>query len=369
MGHKTKLKRYIKDDRPLKLKSYVTSHKLYLEKVMLGHRRNLLHYCAQHGTADMLRCLLKMNCDPSQQDKDGNLPLHLALQRGFLESIQQARETLLDMVTPLLEAYPLGQDVENKEGATGQDLLTSLKKRIKSQLSCSTLKRQAETDRNYDGDDDESWRQKLSEEASFEHEEGLPRYSYSDDVQQEQFHEPAGDWFEEVRKEYTSKRSRKLHTFWRDKKQKISDVIGGTSGKKSHKQNTENDKWQNAREEMKKQYKPQPSVDHLILKKKRYESKFTYLLGHLSGRTLTYACIPWPSPDISRVVDVLMCDLPDNKSAAFHKYLRGQQIRWHPDKFMQKLGDHLHPDHKAKILNRVMAISQILNGLKTKVNQ
>lgn len=190
----------------------------------------------------------------------------------------------------------------------------------------------------------------------------------SPDIQQEKSEEPSGDWFEDIRKEYTNKQSIKQHTFWRDKKQKIRDKTGEPSCKKPHKQHIEDEKLHKAREEMKKQFKPQPTVDNLVLKKKRYEHKFTHLLGHLAGRTLTYACIPWPSPDISRVVEVLFCDLPDNTSALFHKYLRGQQIRWHPDKFLQKFADHLHPDHKAKIVNRVMAISQILNGLRSKVS-
>jgi hypothetical protein len=39
-------------------------------------------------------------------------------------------------------------------------------------------------------------------------------------------------------------------------------------------------------------------------------------------------------------------------------------LRWHPDKFSQTFGPHLHPDHQDRILDRVNAITSGVNWLR-----
>ena len=51
----SKLKQYIKDDRPQRLKSYVRKHECNLLEVELKHSRTLLHYCCQHGSGVVFR--------------------------------------------------------------------------------------------------------------------------------------------------------------------------------------------------------------------------------------------------------------------------------------------------------------------------
>ena len=61
----TKIKQYIKDDRPQRLKSYVRKHHIDLSSVELKHNRNFLHYCCQHGSGTIMRYRkkLKKNSD------------------------------------------------------------------------------------------------------------------------------------------------------------------------------------------------------------------------------------------------------------------------------------------------------------------
>ena len=45
--------------------------------------------------------------------------------------------------------------------------------------------------------------------------------------------------------------------------------------------------------------------------------------------------------------------------------LREAYLMWHPDKFVQKYGSRLHPDHSARILSQVTTIAQRLSDLKS----
>ena len=65
--------------------------------------------------------------------------------------------------------------------------------------------------------------------------------------------------------------------------------------------------------------------------------------------------------------DFLLCDLNQSDKKTLKKYLRDQQIRWHPDKFVQKCGNLLKEPEKDKILKRVNLVSQELNRIMDEV--
>ncbi|XP_059140071.1 NF-kappa-B inhibitor-like protein 1 isoform X2 [Physella acuta] len=361
MGYKQKLKKFIKHNRPLKLKAFIASHNICLNDIDFGHGKNVLHYCSKKGSPDIMRCLLRLDCDATLQDRDGNLPLHTALLRGLKEEAFQARETLLELVPPLLDSYPLGQDVENRVGVTGYDLLRQLKKKIKAAFSRSQQEESYEEKRKQE-EEEEMWKEKLNKEAEFEFEEQHSRYDFDYDYTQEKSTETFDDWTERIRHEYYSKQKSQHHTFTKSKRKYDPEE---TSRKKPRLD--EDEKLKNAREEMRKNFKPPPvenKTSRFLLKKNKYEAKFAHVINHLAGKkALTFGCIPWPCLELDSVADVLFCDIPDKSGTVYRKYLRTQQVRWHPDKFTQKFRDHLHPDHVTKIMSRVKAISQILNQL------
>ncbi|GFS22842.1 NF-kappa-B inhibitor-like protein 1 [Elysia marginata] len=372
MGVKARLKKYIQEDRPLRLKSFVSSHDIDLDGVKLSHGQNVLHFCASYGSGDMLRCLLRLDCDAAVTDKDRNLPLHLALLRALgCEQVVEAEEVYSTVVKPLQQAHPLGQDIENRQGQTALDLLVHLKDKIKK--GKRTLERKQIDAERLSQEEDERWRQKLEEESLFEYEDHLPRYSGKDDDFYSSSGTPSFDrWSEQIREEYSrkSQRQHQHHTFRRDKTKGKRNGSGASSNKQSNSSQEDEgaERLKKAREEMRKRFKalpsPEKSPSGLLLKKQRYERKFTQLLGNLSGKSLTFGCIPWPHMDLNVVASVLFCDIPDKSSEAYRKYLRSQQVRWHPDKFTQKFGEHLHCDHIPKIMARVKAISQLLNKLR-----
>ena len=61
--------------------------------------------------------------------------------------------------------------------------------------------------------------------------------------------------------------------------------------------------------------------------------------------------------------DFILCGINRSDKNVLKKYLRGQQVRWHPDKFVQKCGHLLKELEKDKILRKVNQVSQELNKI------
>ena len=94
------------------------------------------------------------------------------------------------------------------------------------------------------------------------------------------------------------------------------------------------------------------------------------VIFHNSKEAVGYRDIPWPYPKekgIRAMKDFLICDLNQNDKKTLKKYLRDQQVRWHPDKFVQKCGHLLKESEKDKILKRVNLVSQELNRIMDEV--
>lgn len=84
-----------------------------------------------------------------------------------------------------------------------------------------------------------------------------------------------------------------------------------------------------------------------------------------SDRLLCYDDIPWPHKsgcDMESVEQFLFGDL-EKGSAEYRSYLRRQQVRWHPDRFLHRCGAQLIGGHRQRILEKVKALSQLLNRL------
>jgi len=80
---------------------------------------------------------------------------------------------------------------------------------------------------------------------------------------------------------------------------------------------------------------------------------------------LGYDDIPWPHEegcDLRDVEDFLFGDR-EKGSMEYKTYLRQQQVRWHPDRFLSRCGDRLIDSHKQRIIGKVMELSQLLNRL------
>lgn len=108
--------------------------------------------------------------------------------------------------------------------------------------------------------------------------------------------------------------------------------------------------------------------EKVILQKLHYERNCIELYKPGSSSPIGYNDVSWPHPSGKElplkevVTEFLFGDLQSG-SDTYRSYLRVQRIRWHPDRFVHRCGGRLKDSDRRKILDKVNAISQILNSL------
>ena len=94
-----------------------------------------------------------------------------------------------------------------------------------------------------------------------------------------------------------------------------------------------------------------------------FEKRFQKILKSGNRKKLSYAEIPWPSfGSMEDVMSVLLGKQFSWTHVELKKYIRTQQVRWHPDKFRQKFVDKIAPESLDRVMRRVNEISQVLNA-------
>ncbi|XP_052220447.1 NF-kappa-B inhibitor-like protein 1 isoform X5 [Dreissena polymorpha] len=370
----SKLKQYIRENRPHKLKSLVRKHDIDLSSIQLGRSRNMVHYCCKHGLGPILRYLLQEGVSGSQQDSAGRTPLHLALHRALeLETSKQwdaTTECYNELLLPLIECYPTTLSLADRAGDTCRHLLQRLvERREKHEAGTSQDWSQPQGGR----EDERAWRDKLAEEMMFEHQEMWGTYE-PDPSWDSEAEEVCDNWADRIREEY----------FARKRAQERATFHGNHGNRGQHCQKGVNDGWsdgrsdeseargsekrketlEEARERLRKEFEKNrlkdATMDVLKLRMK-YEDRYTKAMEKTNTAVMKYSDVPWPSvkgegSDMSVLFDKL-----EPGSSEYRKYLRDQQVRWHPDKFLQRFGSRLCDTDREKIIARVTMLSQNLN--------
>ncbi|XP_052790541.1 NF-kappa-B inhibitor-like protein 1 [Mya arenaria] len=374
MKHKTisKLKQYISDDRPKRLREYVRKHDVDLTEVVLSRGQNLLHYCCKHGSGTVLRYLMSVGVPGSLQDSKGRSPLHVALDRALeLDTSKQwdvTTECYNGLILPLLECYPKCLDMEDSSGATCRRLLHELVQRREAREP-----QQNGMEVDDDADTERAWRDKLADEMVSEHHEMWGAY-IPDPSWDSHAEESCGDWADRVRDEYNARKRAKERSAYRghgehkgDKKGRKGDQGSGEEGEIGWKGKGK-ETLEEARERMRREFKNNKVRDVAVdaLKKRmKYEERYKTVLEGVGGAKIKYGDIPWPSLKGEALDLTVLFDKMDKSSAEYQKYLRDQQIRWHPDKFLQRFGSRLYEKERQRIIARVTLLSQNLNQLKS----
>ena len=186
----------------------------------------------------------------------------------------------------------------------------------------------------------------------------LTDYMYESDP------ETSDRWNERIRKEYNNKHYHRAPSRKRHKGSKVNNS-GLTDEEKAA--------FQKRLEEEHQEYLKKQEIAKLFKQREEkvtYELKWKRLLKVDNKNELRYEDIPWPGEcgDVDKLESWFFCDIDNNSTSEMKKYLRDQQIRWHPDKFVQKLGQKLHIEDKQKVLEKVKEISQLVNTLSDKIS-
>lgn len=83
------------------------------------------------------------------------------------------------------------------------------------------------------------------------------------------------------------------------------------------------------------------------------------------GNLWHFSDIPWPCPgggDPEAMAAALVARGPPLvEQEALRRYLRVQQVRWHPDRFLQRFGSQIDTRELGRVMGAVTALSQALN--------
>ncbi|ELU10704.1 hypothetical protein CAPTEDRAFT_220681 [Capitella teleta] len=348
-----KLRKLLKQDKFSKLKSFFKKYDVNVNEILDEKQNTALHIACKYGHDAIALLLIKRGAGCLASNADGNLPLHLACKFAL-----RNRHAYTDLVLPLMKNCRRSLDVRNSQGVTPRELLSEIKDQLQGQFhEDDSTSCESEIE-------EEDWREKLAHEV-----QGEDMFAaYENDYQYEgRVPNTYDNWADSMNKQYhrkhnqphfasTRKRSRFSGEDKNDKKPKISDEKKEEFAKK-------------LQEEYKKK-KEKEKNEQSKEARKIYDLKCKAMFGPLRHKDhLHYKDIPWPfatkNCSAESVTSFLFADLAP-ASSGYKDYLRQQQIRWHPDRFMQKCRERLVEADLEKIVSTVKDVSQILNALSDK---
>ncbi|KAM8952458.1 NF-kappa-B inhibitor-like protein 1 isoform 2-T2 [Pelodytes ibericus] len=370
--------RYVQRGDVLRLKSYIRRHRhLCLDEPLPGAPSLLHAACTIHGEACAL-LLLRKGADPLKRDAAGNNALHVAAR----EAEKGGWTVYTDLVVPILKRCPQSLDAPNLQGTTPREILRRVEDLmdLNSQLTAHSKKSTKESA------SPETWRCKLLAESLDEYQEAFGQYDddFSDSAPEVETFE---SWADRIFREHQTKthqsaagrpcgqtpKPQAKDTQWkldeqryRERQQEMErelrkakneryqdrcQEVFGATGTKSEEQDTGDIGNRSAKENGTKK-------GSSISSRSNIDPRTGVIL-------LGYSDIPWPVPrgTPEQMAQEIAAGGNSSDTAAYKRYLRAQQVTWHPDRFSQRCGTRLLAEDRERVLGTVTALSQELNRI------
>ena len=355
-----KLLRYIKLGKLHRVRSLVKKRKIVdINSVSGGRGRTPLHISCLLGDDAIVRLLLKCGADPQAQDNDGNTPLHLALKYALQTTRTSAYS---DLILPLLKSINEQEtfDLRNSEGASASELLSKLKESLRTRREERKIWEEEETRKHEEHlrrrEEENNWRSRIRYEAESESiscEDYMNDYS-DDDIESQSY----DDWVEKIRITRSHKQ-RDMYKDYRDAREK-----------RRKQQEAAKERTRVLEEEH------QAYIDRISMKRKQtklatrkadYEIRCQEIFSDKTISSLTFKDIPWPCDGSAVENGEMLLSWAEFDEDGKKKFMKGQQVRWHPDRFVQRCGDRLVEHERDSIMDQVKGISQQINALLAKL--
>ena len=354
-----KLFRYIKSGSLHRIRSLLKKSKLDVNEIVDANGRSPLHVACILADDALVRILLKHGAVTEARDHHGNTPLHLAIKNG-LELLNP--NIYYDVVQPLLQASSNRiMESRNVDGETVEKLLKKLKRFMKKEKRERQQRLQREEqifkEREAAREEEKEWREKL------QHEIDCKDFYFNEKFDDsESTYEPYDIWADRILNERREK-LRKMN----DEKQNAKRQFRSAQTESELRDRTRQLESEHLAylEKMREKCKKNESSTMKLGYEKRCRSIFQDTTGK---GNLLYTDIPWPCEgDAEEAVKLLVeWSKMENSEESEKKYLKEQQVQWHPDRFMQRCGDKLSDYDRQQIIDRVKEISQHLNALTNK---
>ena len=358
MGKSTeeKLFYYIKTGKLHRVRSLFKKYEpSYLTTFVDRKGRTPLHASCLLGDDAITRLLLKNGADVEVTDSDGNTPIHFALKYA----LQTVRFSAFnDLIVPLLKVCSRHVlDMENNEEKTPRESLTDLKGAYAQRRKEVEVERKQQWRKQHEEKSTKmenlEWERKLQFEASQEDYNSSNVYSQDDCLENTQ--ETYDEWVDRImrerRQKTASSRQTKTETNRRQQQQEQKTRERTRQLEKEH-----------------EAYITRMSIQRQKLKLSSsltdYEKRCEEIFHSNSTTSLKFSDLPWPSDgNTKQMIDLVVKWSELKTDEEKKKFLKEQQVRWHPDKFLQRCGKRLHIDDREQIIEQVKELSQEINVL------
>nr|XP_005904238.1 PREDICTED: NF-kappa-B inhibitor-like protein 1 isoform X2 [Bos mutus] len=287
--------------------------------------------CARHD-APALCLLLRLGADPAHQDRHGDTALHAAARQG--------PDAYTDFFLPLLSRCPSAMGIKNKDGETPGQI-----------LGWGPPWDSAEEEEEDEASKEREWRQKLQGDASHETQEPESFSAWSDRMAREhaQKHQQQR---REAEGACRPPRAEGSGHSWRQQEEEQRLFGEGPGAKEEELRESRTRRAQEALRDR----APEPA---------RAGPRAEHPRGAGRGRLWRFGDVPWPCPgggDPEAMAAALVARGPPlEEQGALRRYLRVQQVRWHPDRFLQRFRSQIETWELGRVMGAVTALSQALN--------
>ncbi|XP_045397576.1 NF-kappa-B inhibitor-like protein 1 isoform X2 [Lemur catta] len=393
-----RFRRYLSSGRLVRAQALLQRHPGL--DVDAGQPPPLHRACARHD-APALCLLLRLGADPAHQDRHGDTALHAAARQG--------PDAYTDFFLPLLSRCPSAMGIKNKDGETPGQI-----------LGWGPPWDSAEEEEEDEASKEQEWRQKLQGELEDEWQEVMGRFEgeestaihscppsplaaglclcmrapllclpatrgpppphsllpttpilpfQTDDASREtQEPESFSAWSDRLAREHAQKRQQQQQReaegscrplraegsshSWQQQEEEQRLFRERARAKEEELRESQARRAQEARGDQ----GPEPA---------RARPRAEHPRGVGRGNLWRFGDVPWPCPgggDPEAMAAALVARGPPlEEQGALRRYLRVQQVRWHPDRFLQRFRSQIETWELGRVMGTVTALSQALN--------
>lgn len=209
------------------------------------------------------------------------------------------------------------------------------------------------------------WRQKLQGELEDEWQEVIGRFE--DDASETQEPESFSAWSDRLAREHAQKRQQQREAAGPHRPPRRAEGCSHSWRQQEEEQRLFRERARAKEEELREsrarraQEAPGDRGPEAARPKPRAESPRRAGRGSL----WRFSDVPWPCPgggDPEAMAAALVARGPPlEEQGALRRYLRVQQVRWHPDRFLQRFRNQIETLELGRVMGTVTALSQALN--------
>ncbi|XP_066124801.1 NF-kappa-B inhibitor-like protein 1 isoform X2 [Saccopteryx bilineata] len=298
-----------------------------------------LHRACARRDAAALGLLLRLGADPAQRDRRGDTALHAAARQGA--------EAYRDFFLPLLSRCPSAMGIKNEDGETPRQI-----------LGWGPPWDSAEEEEEEEAPEEQEWRQKLQGELEAEWQEVLG--PLEDDASYgAQEPESFSAWADRLAREHAQKHQRQREPV-RARGPRRAEAPSLNWRRQEEEQRLFRERARAKEEELREsragRAHPVPgNPGHRV----------PHPSGAAKGGLWRFCDVPWPCPgggDPEAMAAALVARAPPlEQQGARRRYLRVQQVHWHPDRFLQRFRNQIESCELGCVMGAVTALSQALN--------